>query len=132
MAGTITARSSTSLTVRTTRGKTEKLALSTGTKAYRVVVIARGQLRTQSFVALSARLVDGRVAARDVVTALSGTMVTIFTPGKAIIRPAPPVLSASSQVVLRVRLYAGGRAIRPDPQEARIRESWAGWSKHHR
>ena len=85
VAGTITARSSTSLTVRTTQGKTEKLALNAATKAYRVVVIARGQLRAQSFVTLSARLVDVRVTARDVVTAPSGTMVTIFTPGKAII-----------------------------------------------
>ena len=85
MAGTITARSSTSLTVRTISGKTEKLTLGAATKAYRIVAIARGQLRAQSFVTLSARLVDGRVAARDVVTALSGTMVTIFTPGKAII-----------------------------------------------
>lgn len=85
VAGAITARSSTSLTVRTTQGKTETLTINAATKAYRVVAIARRQLRPQSFVTLSARLVDGRVTARDVVTAPSGTMVTIFTPGKAII-----------------------------------------------
>ena len=83
--GTITARSVSSLTIKTTQGKTVKLAISSATRFYRVVQITRAQLKTGSFVAMNARLVNGKVAARDVVTTTSGTTATIFTPGKAII-----------------------------------------------
>lgn len=61
------------------------MTVTAATTGYRVVPIARSALRSQSIVSMSARLVNGQVTARDVVTSPSGTTTTIFSPGKAIV-----------------------------------------------
>ena len=85
VAGTITARSATALSVRTAQGKTTTLTIAAATKYYRLIQVARAQLRTQAPVSMSARLVNGQVTARDVVMTPTGTTATIVTPGKAIL-----------------------------------------------
>ena len=76
--GVITALSGRTLTLHATDGTTHTLGVTTSTTVYRVVAATPTQLRTGSFVTVSAATVAGRQVATDVVgTTTAGTMASI-------------------------------------------------------
>jgi hypothetical protein len=88
LTGAITALSGQTLTLRATGGTTHTLGLTTSTTIYRVVAATPTQLRTGSFVTVSAATVAGRRVATDLVgTTTSGTMAAIVSGAGAATAP---------------------------------------------
>jgi hypothetical protein len=80
LTGVITALSGPTLTLRAVDGTMHTLAFTTSTTVYRVVAATPPQLRTGSFVTVSAATVAGRQVATDVVgTTTTGTMASIVS-----------------------------------------------------